>query len=256
MTTTIDHWADRVDGGDWDRITEELNEYGGALLPRLLTSEEAVRIAGLYEQDEHFRSTVNMGRHRFGEGEYRYFARPFPEPIEQLKQALYPHLLPIARDWWDKLGRPAPWPDTLDAWLAMCHAAGQTKSTPILLKYGGEGLERAPPRPVRRPRVSAAGRDQPERPGGRPHRGRVPAAGAAPPVPVARDRDPHPPRSRPGLHHPGPARGVQARMVRRPRPPRCVGDPLRPPVHPGAGVPRRRLSRRAPAHRRPDKEPP
>jgi hypothetical protein len=57
MTTTIDHWADRVDGGDWDRITEELNEYGGALLPRLLTSEEAVRIAGLYEQDEHFRST-------------------------------------------------------------------------------------------------------------------------------------------------------------------------------------------------------
>ena len=78
MTTTIDHWADRVDGGDWDRITEELNEYGGALLPRLL---------------------------------------------------------PIARDWWDKLGRPAPWPDTLDAWLAMCHAAGQTKSTPILLKY-------------------------------------------------------------------------------------------------------------------------
>ena len=113
MTTAIDHWADRVDSGDWDRITEELNEYGGALLPRLLTPEEAARIAGLYEQDEHFRSTVNMGRHRFGEGEYRYFARPFPEPIEQLKQALYPHLLPIARGWWDKLGRPAhrltPW---------------------------------------------------------------------------------------------------------------------------------------------------
>jgi uncharacterized protein len=91
MTTTIDHWADRVDGGDWDRITEELNEYGGALLSQLLAPEEAARIAGLYEQDEHFRSTVNMGRHRFGEGEYRYFARPFPEPIEQLKQALYPH---------------------------------------------------------------------------------------------------------------------------------------------------------------------
>lgn len=136
MTTAIDHWADRVDSGDWDRITEELNEYGGALLPRLLTTEEAARIAGLYGQDEHFRSTVNMGRHRFGEGEYRYFVRPFPEPIEQLKQALYPHLLPIARGWWDKLGRPAPSPDTLDAWLAMCHAAGQTKSTPILLKYG------------------------------------------------------------------------------------------------------------------------
>jgi uncharacterized protein len=77
-----------------------------------------------------------MGRHRFGEGEYRYFERPFPEPIEELKQALYPHLLPIARDWHHKLGRLAPWPDTLDEWLEMCHAAGQTKSTPILLRYG------------------------------------------------------------------------------------------------------------------------
>jgi hypothetical protein len=129
-------WKDRVDGADWDRITGELNEYGGALLPRLLTPEEAGRIAALYDQDEHFRSTIDMGRHRFGQGEYRYFARPFPEPVEQLKQALYPRLLPIARDWWDKLGRPAPWPDTLDEWLAMCHAAGQTKPTPILLKYG------------------------------------------------------------------------------------------------------------------------
>jgi hypothetical protein len=129
-------WKDRVDGGDWDQITEEVNQYGGALTPQLLTPEEAAGIAALYHQDEYFRSTVNMGRHRFGEGEYRYFARPFPEPIEQLKQALYPHLLPIARDWWNKLGRRAPWPETLDEWLELCHAAGQTKSTPILLKYG------------------------------------------------------------------------------------------------------------------------
>jgi uncharacterized protein len=128
-------WADRVDGGDWDRITEEVNELGCALLPQLLTPEEAGQIAALYDQDKYFRSTINMGRHRFGEGEYRYFTRPFPEPIEQLKQALYPRLLPIARDWWSKLGRPAPWPDRLDEWLQMCHAAGQDKSTPILLKY-------------------------------------------------------------------------------------------------------------------------
>ena len=108
MTTTIDPWAERVDGGDWEPYHRGAQRARGALLPRLVTPEEAARIAGLYEQDEHFRSTVNMGRHRFGEGEYRYFARPFPEPIEQLRQALYPHLLPIARDWWDKLGRPAP----------------------------------------------------------------------------------------------------------------------------------------------------
>lgn len=61
--------------------------------------------------------------------------RPYPEPIERLKQALYPRLLPIARDWWSKLGRPTPWPDSLDDWLATCHA-GQTRSTALILKYG------------------------------------------------------------------------------------------------------------------------
>jgi uncharacterized protein len=128
--------AARVDGADWDRITEEVNAFGGALTPPLLTPPECARIAGLYPRDECFRSTVVMGRHRFGEGEYRYFAAPFPEPIEQLKQAFYPHLLAIARDWHGKLGRDAPWPDTLEEWLEMCHAAGQTRSTAILLKYG------------------------------------------------------------------------------------------------------------------------
>ena len=106
-----------------------------------------------------------MGRHRFGSGEYRYFAAAVPEPVEQLRQALYPRLLPIARDWYGKLGRPAPWPDSLDEWLEMCHAAGQGRPTPILLKYQPRRLERAAPRPVRRPGVPAAGGDQPERPG-------------------------------------------------------------------------------------------
>ena len=128
--------ARRVGDADWDAITTDVNEYGCALTPQLVTAREAATLAALYDCDEHFRSTVNMGRHRFGEGQYRYFARPFPEPIDELKQALYPRLLPIARDWYAKLGRPTPWPDTLDEWLDMCHAAGQTKSTPILLKYG------------------------------------------------------------------------------------------------------------------------
>jgi hypothetical protein len=129
-------WADRVEGGDWKAITAEVNDYGGALLPRLLTDAETDELAAMYPRDELFRSTVDMGRHRFGEGRYRYFNAPYPQPIEALKQALYPRLLPIARDWWSKLGRPAPWPDTLDEWLAMCHGAGQAKSTAILLKYG------------------------------------------------------------------------------------------------------------------------
>ena len=143
-TTTIgpknepraDAWKERVDSGDWGAITAEVNEYGGALLPQLLTATETAQIRALYEDDGSFRSTINMARHRFGEGEYRYFRTPYPEPVERLKHALYPRLLPIARDWWTRLDRPAPWPDTLDEWLRMCHDAGQSRSTAILLRYG------------------------------------------------------------------------------------------------------------------------
>ena len=128
-------WEERVSATDWDSVRADLDAYGCGLTGPLLTPDEAAQIAALYEDDSRFRSTVNMGRHRFGEGEYRYFAEPFPEAVTGLKRALYPRLLPIARDWWTRLGRETPWPDSLQDWLAMCHAAGQAKSTPILLKY-------------------------------------------------------------------------------------------------------------------------
>jgi uncharacterized protein len=134
-TEVRDPWKRRVDSGNWDAITAEVNSLGGALLPELLTPGEAEQIRGLYDQAGYFRSTINMKQYRFGEGEYRYFKTPYPEPVERLKQALYPRLLPIARDWWVKLGRPAPWPDTLDEWLRMCHDAGQDRPTAILLRY-------------------------------------------------------------------------------------------------------------------------
>ena len=159
-----------MDSGDWDAITAEVNDFGGALLPRLLTDGEADTIKRLYPDDGLFRATIDMRRYRFGEGEYRYFHQPYPEPIGALKQALYPRLLPIARDWWAKLGRESPWPDTLDDWLDMCHAAGQKKSTAILLKYRRGRLECTASRPIRRVGVSTAGRHQPERAGRRPHR--------------------------------------------------------------------------------------
>jgi uncharacterized protein len=129
-------WEKRVDAGDWDAITATVDEYGGALLPRLLTPAETQKLRTLYPRDQLFRSTIDMGPRRYGSGQYRYFSAPYPEPIEPLKQALYPRLLPIARDWWAKLGRDAPWPDSLDEWLDMCHTAGQTRSTALMLKYG------------------------------------------------------------------------------------------------------------------------
>jgi len=129
-------WRDRVEAADWDAVGADLDRYGCGLTGPLLTPEEAAQLAGLYADGSRFRSTVDMSRHRFGAGEYRYFAEPLPEPVTGLKEALYPKLLPIARSWWGRLGRPAPWPDSLREWLAMCHAAGQAKTTAILLKYG------------------------------------------------------------------------------------------------------------------------
>jgi hypothetical protein len=125
----------RVAGADWAAITAELGASGFALTPPLVTPDEAAGLAALYDEDRLFRSTVNMSKYRFGEGEYRYFARPLPALVTELKRALYPRLLPVARDWYAHLGRCAPWPDTLEEWLEECHAAGQKKPTAILLRY-------------------------------------------------------------------------------------------------------------------------
>ena len=129
-------WKRRVEAADWDGVRSELDNYGGGLIGPLLSPEEAAGIAELYADDSRFRSTIDMARYRFGEGQYRYFREPFPAAVTELREALYPKLLPIARAWWARLGRESPWPDTLQEWLQMCHAAGQTRPTPILLKYG------------------------------------------------------------------------------------------------------------------------
>jgi hypothetical protein len=120
---------------EWDDVRGELDTYGCAPLGPLLSPAEAAAIAALYTHDSRFRSTVDMGRYRYGAGEYRYFAEPFPAAVVALKEALYPRLLPIAREWWTRLRRPTPWPDTLDEWLTTCHSAGQSKPTPILFRY-------------------------------------------------------------------------------------------------------------------------
>ncbi|MEU0032908.1 2OG-Fe(II) oxygenase [Streptomyces sp. NPDC006333] len=128
--------AHRVAQADWTALADELNEHGNALTGQILTAAECRRIADLYDEAPRFRTTVDMARHRFGSGEYRYFTHDLPDIIAELRQAFYPRLLPVARDWAAKLGKPAPWPDSLEKWLAMCHEAGQAKSAQILLRYG------------------------------------------------------------------------------------------------------------------------
>jgi hypothetical protein len=116
-----------------------LDEHGCEFLDVVLTERQCRSISALYDSDAQaglFRSTVDMARHRFGSGQYRYFGYPLPPLVASLRERFYPLLLPVARAWADRLGAPAPWPDTLAEWLDMCHAAGQTKPTPILLRYG------------------------------------------------------------------------------------------------------------------------
>jgi hypothetical protein len=120
---------------DWTAISAELDADGCARTPRLLTPAQCRDLTALYDKPELFRTTVDMARHRFGSGQYKYFTHDLPEPVRALREELYPHLLVIARDWASRLGRPAPWPDTLAEWLDMCHRGGQSKSAQILLRY-------------------------------------------------------------------------------------------------------------------------
>ncbi|MFJ1460292.1 2OG-Fe(II) oxygenase [Nocardia sp. N2S4-5] len=128
--------AGRVAEQDWAALAGELDEHGHALTGPLLTPGECRSLAALYGDAERFRSTIVMARHRFGSGEYRYFTHALPDLVWDLRAAFYPKLLPIARDWAARLGRPGSWPPRLDDWIAQCHQAGQSKSAQILLRYG------------------------------------------------------------------------------------------------------------------------
>ena len=121
---------------DVGALTEARDRDGYATIRGLLDAAPCVDLAGLYEQDNHFRSTVVMGRHGYGSGEYRYFARPLPPMVQYLREGLYPPLAAIANAWGERLGSPRRWPETHAELAAECAAAGQTRPTPLLLRYG------------------------------------------------------------------------------------------------------------------------
>jgi len=124
---------------DWPAIEQSLTEWGWARTPPVLTAAECAELRRLYDDGRRFRSRVDMARHRFGVGEYKYFAHPLPPVVAALRAAAYPRLAPIANRWEAALGRATRYPPTLEEFLALCAAAGQKRPTPLLLRYGVGG---------------------------------------------------------------------------------------------------------------------
>lgn len=123
---------------DWVAVAIDLDAQGWAVLPKLIDVNDCDIIAGLYDNNEGFRSRIVMARHGFGRGEYQYFSYPLPPIVQHLRTALYPHLSPIANRWHGRMGSAVRFPPTHQAFLDRCHAAGQARPTPLLLRYGPE----------------------------------------------------------------------------------------------------------------------
>lgn len=120
-------------------LADDLATQGYATRP-LLAPETCRTLAALYDYDDRFRKRVVMEQHAYGNGEYKYFGYPLPDPVAALRAALYPPLAAVANAWRSTLGQTELFPGTLDAYLARCHAAGQTRPTPLLLRYGPGGF--------------------------------------------------------------------------------------------------------------------
>ena len=130
------HAAVSAAGIDWARTAADLDAQGWALIGPLLDAAGCTEAIALYDEERRFRSRVIMARHGFGRGEYRYFADPLPDAVGTLRRALYPPLVPLANAWSAAMGTAVRYPPDHASFLARCHAAGQCRPTPLLLKYG------------------------------------------------------------------------------------------------------------------------
>ena len=122
----------------WEQVYRDLDAEGNAVIKGLMSPDECDEIRVLYDKENLFRSNIVMERHGFGRGEYRYFSYPLPDMIATLRTSLYPHLVPIANRWNESMGIDVRFPRTHAEYIQRCHKAGQTKPTPLLLKYGAD----------------------------------------------------------------------------------------------------------------------
>ncbi|WP_447920545.1 2OG-Fe(II) oxygenase [Achromobacter aegrifaciens] len=125
----------RIAAADWNAVEDHLGRDGYAVLPALLTPSQCKELAGHFFQEARFRSRIVMERYAFGRGEYKYFSYPLPDAVEGLRQSLYPRLAPIANRWHAAMRIEERFPATHDEFREVCHAAGQRRPTPLLLRY-------------------------------------------------------------------------------------------------------------------------
>lgn len=124
---------------DWEAITEEMNDKGFAIIPKLLSNEQCEELKRNYDNPDRYRKTVVMERYRFGLGEYKYFNYPLPNLIQNIRESIYPKLVPIANAWMRALNIATTFPDSFQEFQALCHNNNQTQPTVLILKYGQGG---------------------------------------------------------------------------------------------------------------------
>ncbi|ERM18153.1 2OG-Fe(II) oxygenase [Brevibacillus laterosporus] len=131
--------TERIAAIDWNKVQQTMDEQGYATIPTFLTKKECNEIINTYEKEEYFRNTIDMARFRFGIGEYKYYQAPLPTMLQQLREGFYPELAKTANRWLKQLDDGACYPPFLSEFLTECHQQGQTRSTPLLLKYEAGG---------------------------------------------------------------------------------------------------------------------
>ncbi len=131
--------SEKISGIDWQRVTEEVNEKGYALVLQFLPNQYCEELIGEYYNSDLYRKTITMKRHGFGLGEYKYFKYPLPDLIQTVRGAIYPKLTPVANTWMRVLNIKRQLPDQFDEFQRLCHDNNQTKPTVLILKYGKGG---------------------------------------------------------------------------------------------------------------------
>ncbi|MDF2367548.1 2OG-Fe(II) oxygenase [Sneathiella sp.] len=129
-------------GVDWQKLGEDLDQHGYGMIKNLLTEAQCASLIDNFENEPLYRSHIVMQQHGYGQGEYKYFTYPFPDQIVALREGFYPPLARLANDWATRLSNGERYPDTLADYTARCHAAGQLRPTPLILKYNAGDYNR------------------------------------------------------------------------------------------------------------------